>query len=575
MRLAASRARGTGRGGRSSSSVGSASPRPRRAARRGRPRGRRARLGAASGGERGALEAGALGRRCWEAAVADAPLAPRSPGSGRSTTSRPLRARRTAGIIAAAAAGDIEALLVGGVDPSDLGDGCRRGAREGVRRLPRAARVARHGVADVVLLSRWRPRRWHYVSGGAASAPARRRWRGTPSATHRALDWSAGEMGVFPQTPARSARSRPVRALGAWGWGTPPRAPPGEGRARRRAPRHRRLRPVRPGPRCSMLVHAGRRAVLAGTAPLAVAARLSWPRPPGRRRRWCGRHRDRPPWAASRCRRSSPRTWSRVSSGSRPTRRTARSRPLGTDAGGRVHVTKGGAAWPRPDRMGRRPTMTENPTADFSDTPWWLARSSASSSTVRCAQFERRAMAACRSAGRQPTSFGLLQTLDGMKSMLKKITPAAPRSDYTSRPAHRRDDGVRLLRDHPAGGTVSMFADRHALEGDRCPRRSRSCSCSRRLGSASTALSRWGGSSGSNLPAARWPALDFAQVISLRDRHGPSLVAIFPLQRLDVDLGHRSRTALVGYILPRFQLRCLRHHHGRRRPTVVLDLAEG
>ena len=106
--------------------------------------------------------------------------------------------------------------------------------------------------------------------------------------------------------------------------------------------------------------------------------------------------------------------------------------------------------------------MTENPTADFSDTPWWLALIKAVGifvylliSTLLVIWFERRVIGRMqqRPGPNRNGPFGLLQTLaDGMKSMLKEdITPAsAEKLIYTLAPLHRRDDGLRLLRDHPA-----------------------------------------------------------------------------------------------------------------------------
>ena len=74
-------------------------------------------------GERGALEAGALGALLpGGRPVADAAArAEVARGLGRRRTCPATPARDTAGIVAAAAAGDIEALVVGGVDPADLG----------------------------------------------------------------------------------------------------------------------------------------------------------------------------------------------------------------------------------------------------------------------------------------------------------------------------------------------------------------------------------------------------------------------------------------------------------------------
>ena len=104
----------------------------------------------------------------------------------------------------------------------------------------------------------------------------------------------------------------------------------------------------------------------------------------------------------------------------------------------------------------------DNPKADFSDTPWWLSLVKAVLifvylliSTLLVIWFERRVIGRMqqRPGPNRTGPFGLLQTLaDGMKSMLKEdVTPAAAdKVDLHPRAAARRDDGLRLVRDHPA-----------------------------------------------------------------------------------------------------------------------------
>ncbi len=97
-------------------------------------------------GERGALEAGALptllpGGRPLADAAARAEVASAWGVASLADTA----GRDTAGIVAAAASGELDALVVGGVDPLDLaGRGCRRRLHPPVRRLARDPPVGGH-----------------------------------------------------------------------------------------------------------------------------------------------------------------------------------------------------------------------------------------------------------------------------------------------------------------------------------------------------------------------------------------------------------------------------------------------
>ena len=83
------------------------------------------------------------------------------------------------------------------------------------------------------------------------------------------------------------------------------------------------------------------------------------------------------------------------------------------------------------------PAATENPAADFSDTPWWLALIKAVVvfvfllvSTLLVIWFERRVIGRMqqRPGPNRNGPFGLLQTLaDGAKSMLKEDVTPRPR----------------------------------------------------------------------------------------------------------------------------------------------------
>jgi NADH-quinone oxidoreductase subunit G len=184
-------------------------------------------------GERGALEAGALptllpgGRPASDAGARDVVA------SAWGVPSLPDTAGRdTAGIIGAAASGEVEALVVGGIDPADLGV---VGATEALARpfvvsleiRPSAVTA----VADVVL-----PVAAHAEKGGTfVDWEGRvRRFEAALDSGHvsdyRALDMLADEMGEFLGTRTlREVRSE-MESLGPWE-GPRPAAPdvePGE-----------------------------------------------------------------------------------------------------------------------------------------------------------------------------------------------------------------------------------------------------------------------------------------------------------------------------------------------------------
>ncbi len=170
-------------------------------------------------GERGALEAGALptllpGGRPLADAAARAEVA-----SAWGVESLPDTAGRdTAGIVAAAASGDIDALVVGGVDPLDLGaagavDAFTRPFVVSLEIRPSAVTE----VADVVLP----------VAAHAEKAGTFVNWEGrvrtfeaaiasTRVSDYRALDMLADELGEFLGTrTVREVRAE-MEALGPW-----------------------------------------------------------------------------------------------------------------------------------------------------------------------------------------------------------------------------------------------------------------------------------------------------------------------------------------------------------------------
>ncbi len=170
-------------------------------------------------GERGALEAGAIGnllpggRPVGDAAASDAVAGvwgvdslPTEPG------------RDTAGIVAAAAAGDLDALVVGGVDPADLGLADTGAALERafvVSLELRRSAVTEH--ADVVLP----------VAAHAEKAGMFVNWEGRVrefsealdtgyNSDYRVLDMLSSEMGEFLGTRSEAQVRAEMTELGPW-----------------------------------------------------------------------------------------------------------------------------------------------------------------------------------------------------------------------------------------------------------------------------------------------------------------------------------------------------------------------
>ncbi len=170
-------------------------------------------------GERGALEAGAIGHLLpGGRPVADA--AARAEVSDRwGADSLPeTPGRDTAGILAAAAAGDLGALVVGGVDPADLG---LAQAQEALTRAFVVSLEIRESavtaLADVVLP----------VAPQAEKAGSYVDWEGrvrlfqvaldtSAMSDHRVLDMLAAEFGVFLETRTQEQIRSQFAELGAW-----------------------------------------------------------------------------------------------------------------------------------------------------------------------------------------------------------------------------------------------------------------------------------------------------------------------------------------------------------------------
>ncbi|GAA6524909.1 NADH-quinone oxidoreductase subunit G [Intrasporangium sp. DVR] len=170
-------------------------------------------------GERGALEAGALGALL--------------PG-GRPTTDAAARgevaavwevdslpdapARDTAGIIAAAASGELDALVVGGVDPADLGLADTRNALEKAFVVSLEIREsAVTQLADVVLpVAAQAEKAGSYVNWEGRVRPFEKSFDTNHVSDHRALDMLAGELGHFLETRTTDQVHAQFEALGPW-----------------------------------------------------------------------------------------------------------------------------------------------------------------------------------------------------------------------------------------------------------------------------------------------------------------------------------------------------------------------
>ena len=203
----------------------------------------------------------------------------------------------------------------------------------------------------------------------------------------------------------------------------------------------------------------------------------------------------------------------------------------------------------------------ENPTADFSDTPLWLALIKAVGvfvylliSTLLVIWFERRVIGRMqqRPGPNRNGPFGLLQTLaDGMKSMLKEdLTPAkAEKFVYTLAPiiaATMAFVGFSII---PLGGAVWMFGHETPLQITDVPVAVLLVLAVASVGVYGIILAGW--SSGSTYPLLG-ALRSTAQVISYEIAMGLSLVAIFLYS------GSMSTSAIVSaqsslwYILPAF-----------------------
>ncbi|MBR7743268.1 NADH-quinone oxidoreductase subunit G [Phycicoccus sp. BSK3Z-2] len=178
-------------------------------------------------GERGALEAGALPTLLPGGRPAADPVAREQVAQAWQVVGLPdVPGRDTAGIVAGAASGDLDALVVGGVDPADLGiaDAAAALSAPFVVSLE-LRRSAVTEVADVVL-----PVAAHAEKGGTFVD-----WEGRLRpfeaaldtayvSDYRALDMLADEMGEFLGTRTLREVRDEMSALGPW-VGARPEAP--------------------------------------------------------------------------------------------------------------------------------------------------------------------------------------------------------------------------------------------------------------------------------------------------------------------------------------------------------------
>ncbi len=230
-------------------------------------------------GERGALESGALGallpggRPLTDAAARGEVAAVWEVASLPDATPRD-----TAGIVAAAAAGDLDALVVGGVDPADLPAELAAHTAAALERAFVVSLELRESavtaVADVVLpVAAQAEKGGSYVNWEGRVREFDQAFTTNSISDHRVLDMLASEMGVFLETRTQREIKDQFEALGPWGGARATNVPVGHRAA---------AAPAGEGPftlaTWPTLLDAGRmqdgEPFLAGTAPRAVA-RLS------------------------------------------------------------------------------------------------------------------------------------------------------------------------------------------------------------------------------------------------------------------------------------------------------------
>jgi NADH-quinone oxidoreductase subunit H len=192
--------------------------------------------------------------------------------------------------------------------------------------------------------------------------------------------------------------------------------------------------------------------------------------------------------------------------------------------------------------------------------------------------FERRVIGRMqqRPGPNRTGPFGLLQTLaDGMKSMLKEdVTPAAAdRLIFTLAPLIAATMAFVSFAIIPLGDKASMFGHMTPLQLADFPVAVLLVLAVASVGVYGIILAGW--SSGSTYPLLGG-LRSTAQVISYEIAMGLALVAVFHLQRLDVDLADRGGAglALVHRARP-VLVRRLRRDDGRRDQPAALRPRRG
>lgn len=205
--------------------------------------------------------------------------------------------------------------------------------------------------------------------------------------------------------------------------------------------------------------------------------------------------------------------------------------------------------------------LADNPSADFSDTPWWVALIKAVAifvylllSTLLVIWFERRVIGRMqqRPGPNRNGPFGLLQTLaDGMKSMLKEdLTPAnAEKIVYTLAPLIAATMAFVSFAIIPVGGTVSIFGHETPLQVTDVPVAVLLVLAVASVGVYGIVLAGW--SSGSTYPLLGG-LRSTAQVISYEIAMGLSLVAVFLYAGSMSTSQIVTQQAGLWYIVPAF-----------------------
>ena len=178
-------------------------------------------------GERGAVEAGAMpgllpGGRLVSDADALAEVAAAWQVDSLPTTA----GRDTSAMVAAAARGELDALVVGGIDPDDLGDPLAHVALD--RAFVVSLELRSSGVtdvADVVLpVASHAQKAGTFLTWEGRERPFELALASTFDSDYRVLDMLAGEMGHFLGTRTQRETAAELADLGAWA-GPRPAAP--------------------------------------------------------------------------------------------------------------------------------------------------------------------------------------------------------------------------------------------------------------------------------------------------------------------------------------------------------------